>query len=68
MPTKVEELWIFFTKEPYKRDNILQKRPIILKRSITLLRMPTMVEELGIGTLQQHIRKFSKSKLSHLSV
>jgi len=68
MPTKVEELWIFFTKEPYKRDNILQKRPIILKRSITLLRMPTMVEELGIGTLQQHIRKFSKSQLSHLSV
>jgi len=24
--------WVYFAKEPYKRDYILQKRPIILRR------------------------------------
>ena len=25
------KLWVSFAKEPYKRDDILQKRPIILR-------------------------------------
>jgi len=30
------KLWVSFAKEPYKRDNILQKRPIILASQVYL--------------------------------
>ena len=33
------KLQVFFAKEPYKRDNILQKRPIIL-RSLLIVATP----------------------------
>jgi len=33
------KLWVSFTKEPYKRDDILQKRPIIL-RSLLIVATP----------------------------
>jgi len=33
------KLWVSFAKEPYKRDNILQKRPIIV-RSILIVATP----------------------------
>ena len=26
--------WVSFAKEPYKRDDILQKRPVILKEAL----------------------------------
>jgi len=30
------QLWVSFAKEPYKRDYILQKRPIILSILLTI--------------------------------
>jgi len=33
------ELWVSFVKKPYKRDYILQKRPIIL-RSLLIVATP----------------------------
>jgi len=33
------KLWVSFAKEPYKRDYILQKRPVIL-RSLLIVATP----------------------------
>jgi len=50
------KLWVSFAKEPYKRDNILQKRPIIL-RSLLIVATPYLhlyVHE----CLRMHVRVY----------
>ena len=34
--SRIDKLQVSFAKEPYKRDNILQKRPIILSILLTV--------------------------------
>ena len=48
------KLLVFFAKEPYKRDNILQKRPIIL-RSLLIVATPYIYSHYVL----QNIRIFS---------
>jgi len=38
------KLWVSFAKEPYKRDDILQKRPVIL-RSLLIVATPCQEEK-----------------------
>ena len=38
------KLWVSFAKEPYKRDNILQKKPMIL-RSVPVEATPYMTKQ-----------------------
>jgi len=47
-------LLVLFAKEPYKRDDILQKRPIILSSLLTVA-TPYLVTRLMVLTIVRHV-------------
>jgi len=50
------KLWVSFAKEPYKRDYILQKRPIIVFQALHLnTQMSTPVQQRGDRTKYRYI-------------
>ena len=51
------KLYLSFTKEPYKRDDFLQKRPIILR---SLLTVATPYEHMWV-----HVRVYAHIRMSH---
>jgi len=47
---------VFFAKEPYKRDYILQKRPIIL-RSLLIVATPYLISMSHLNKSKDAVRK-----------